>query len=478
MQQAFVKVNLTEYVLVSRCFHLPTKNAEVRVIELFCNRILGGIMSDKQSQSVFWTVNFAFGVASFFAIAFGSVGVYGALGARYLRSIGLNVPVTTETSEVVGAVSYVSTIAGFAGFGSAIAAAYVGGTMAAKREYELYRKQDKASFLLDARISSVERVDVSTSVCDSQVKVYHLTKNEQIAGDKLIVLGNVFSGVAFIAHASSEQVDTLVELFECDCSDGLVGKVFTSFHAYADEALKDFLVRQSEFIACLNEGFDRDDIDKCAGCVNLRAKNGTLCPIYEEGWYGSGKCPDKQIIANYPMAPYEDESIFRDYNKLIEKSNAFFFKNDDGTILLCDQLTNRYFLFDWFGKRDLLSDKLTELPVGADLESYLQYYSARDVRHFEDYSFRIAELRINLKGIANVELCGKHFDISVTLLKNKELGVDYDFCYKFNRYGFPKYPHESKAPVALKGKYNLVNFVAYVKQMHANNCNTPFSQHA
>lgn len=440
-------------------------------------------MSDtKQFQSSFWSFNFAFGVTSFFAILFGSVGIYGALGTRILRSAGVKVPVATETMEVVGAVSYVGTIAGFAGFGSAIAVAYVGGTIAAKREYkrhlveQSYRKQDKASFTPPTRIKSVGRIEASNTVRDlQQVNIYYLTKNEQIGGNKLIVLGNVFSKMPFIGYVSNEQVAILMEIFGCD-SDELLGKAFSSFHTRPDEALKDYLARQGELIACLRLGFERADIDKCAGCVNLRVKGGAVCPIHKEGWYRSGRCPDKQMIPSYPMAPYEDEQAFGEYNQQIQKSNAFIFKNDDGTISLIDEVTNRHFQFDWFGDRKLVSDKLTELPIGAGLESYLQYYSNRDANQFEDYSFRVAELGIKVKGVAKVEICSRNFDISVTLFTNKELGIDYELCYKFNRYGFPKYSHETKSPVGLKGKYNLVNFIDYVRYMPPTNCNTPFWQ--
>lgn len=183
-------------------------------------------MSDtKQSQSLFWSFNYVVGVASFFAILFGSIGVYSNLGARGLRHTGVKVPFAVEKTELVGAISYVSTIFGFAGYGAAIALAYIGGTIAADREYkrnliaQSYRKQDKLPYYVSPRILSDVQLNSLKDIELQKVHMYRFTKNEQIAGNRLIILSGVYSKAAFFSCVKRDQVDTLMVLFECSEKD-------------------------------------------------------------------------------------------------------------------------------------------------------------------------------------------------------------------------------------------------------------------
>lgn len=438
-------------------------------------------MSDtKQSQSLFWSFNYVVGVASFFAILFGSVGVYSSLGARGLRESGVKMPFATEKTEFVGAVSYVSTILGFAGVGSATALAYIGGTIAADREYkrnlvaQSYRKQDKESFYVppQPRTPQHAQVEVEGKV-QGKVYMYRLTKNEQIAGNDLIILGYVslYCKAAFFTIAERDQVDALMVLFECGEKD-LIGKAFTSFCENAADALDDYLSRQAEFMKCLASNY-REDIEICVGCVHLCDREETFCPIHEEGWRRDGKCPDKQLVANYPMAPYEDYSAIYDAAIRIQDSNVYLGRNDDGTIDLYDDVTMSMFTFDWFGK--VQGNRLVELPFDRELESYLEYYSKRDITQFKSQVPFIDEFKAHLNGIAEVKVVGLQSDISVTLFPNQKLGIHCQLCYKFNQYGYAKFPWETKIPVALKGECTIDNFVQSILDLPpTNDCDKPF----
>lgn len=422
-------------------------------------------MNDKQSP--LWNLNYALGVASFVAFCLGTVGFYSALGLGGLRGVGVKAPVSNENIWKFGASSYFTIIAG-AGAGSiAVAVAYIGGTLSARKQYkdelieQSHRKQDKAPY-------TPPIINEEETIKDDwwkQVKVYHLFKNEQIGpGGKLLVLGDVMRCSAFIGEATDKQIGALIERFDCCSDEELVGKAFTSYNFSASHALEEYLSRQSKLTECLYEGFDLEDIEYCSGCIHLVPSNGTICPMYPEGWCLEGNCPDKQIAADYPMAPYENESVIRDLNKRIHPHDASLCKYDDGGVYLFDYITNRQFRFDWFGKREPFSDKLEDLTP--NIEAYVQHYEKRDVTVLVDYSDCIDELSRKLKGIATVELAGHQRDIHITLFKNKYSGIEF-VKNEFNKYGYPLYPYKRRMPVVLKP--TLDEFIKHITSSNSNN---------
>lgn len=426
-----------------------------------------------QKQSAFWSLNYTFGVAAFTAFCAGTIGFYSALGLSGLRSMGVKAPVSNENVWKFGAISYYTIIAGTVVGSIAVAAAYVGGTIAAKKEYrqklveDSYRRQDKALYTPPSLINN-SHVEEKINAVDntSKVHMFRFVKNEAIASkianyDSLIVLGDVSDGVAYIAVVSNEQVNLLMDLFDCLDSE-LVGKAFTSHYATAEVALRDFLERQVECMPVIESGYTRDDFDYCVGCVNFRPGNSFICPLHKEGWYGDAltkgdaNCPDRHIVDGYPMAPYEDYGVVRDINKRIKYSGASISINDDGTLLLWDDVTNRRFEFDWFGKRQLMSDYLAELP--GNLEAYIEYYSKRNRACFIDYTFCVDDLNKKLKGIGTIEVVGHQREIHVTLYQKKYDGIDFVKNY-FNRYGYPLYPYKRRMPVVLEP--TLIPYIEY-----------------
>ncbi|OKH36533.1 hypothetical protein NIES2101_37005 [Calothrix sp. HK-06] len=425
-------------------------------------------MSKKQSKLE--SLIFAVGISSITAIALGCVGFYGALsnGLVSMRSAGEKLPTPDAKVWNIGKFSYNAIIAGFGGVGIAVASAYVAGNSAANKEYKQkriessQRPQDKISYIPSVINHEEERINVVEDT--RKLHMFHFIKNEQIASDgKLIVLGDVTSGAAYIAIVSDEQASLLMELFDCVGDDELIGKAFTSYFVTAEVALIDFVERHTKCKPAIEEGYTLADFDYCVGCINLCSKNSVICPLHEEGWYGEGNCPDRQVIDGYPMAPYEDQAVIRDLNKRIEYSGASINIIDDGTIMLWDDITNRRFEFDWFGKRQLLSDYLDQLL--SNFEAYIEYYSKRDRSFFTDYSACIDELAESLKGIGCLQICGKQKDIYLTLYRNKDLGIKF-VTHEFNRYGFPKYPYQRRAPVVLKP--DLLTFINYLGKSKSN----------
>lgn len=423
-----------------------------------------------QKQSAFWNLNYALGVASFVAFCLGTVGFYSALSLGGLRAVGVKAPVSDENVWKFGASSYFTIIAS-AGVGSiAVAAAYIGGTIAAKKEYRQKLVED--SYRQNKAPYTPPITNEEETIKDDwwkQVKVYHLFKNEQIGpGGKLLILGDVHRTSAFIGEATDKQIDALIERFDCCSDEELVGKAFTSYDFSASDALDEYLSRQSKFIDCLYKGFDLEDIEYCSGCIHMNPNNGTVCPMHPEGWCAEAwclqdNCPDKQIAADYPMAPYENESIIRDLNKRIHPHDASLCKYDDGGVFLFDYITNRQFRFDWFGKLELLSDRIEDLP--GNIDAYVQYYEKRDVAVLIDYSVCVDDFGKKLKGVGTVAVLGHQRDIHVTLYQNKYCGIEFAKS-EFNRYGYPLYPYKRLTPLQLKPTFS--EYIQHIISINSN----------
>lgn len=414
-----------------------------------------------KKKSTLQSLIYVFGISSFATIAAGCIGFYSALGIGLgsTRATEVKVPTPDEKVWNIGKLSWYAIIAGFGGLGVAVATAYTCGTLAANKENkeklikDSHRQQNKASYIPSMINSCKEEITVEDA--SKKVYMFRFIKNEQIAsGDRLIVLGDVRDGTAFIANVSDEQANNLMSLFDCVGTDEIVGKAFTSYYATAEVALGDFLERQNRTKRAVEEGYTRNDFDYCIGCVNHCAKNSLICPLHEEGWYGDGNCPDRQISKNYPMAPYEDPAVMRDINKRMRNSAISLSIYDDGTVLLWDDVTNRRFSFDWFGNREILKSDYLDLPN--NLEAYLEFFSRRKVDELKDYSVCIDEFAIVLKGIGFLEIRGKQQDIYLTLYKNKDLGIEY-VVHEFNKYGYPKYPYQRWMPMILRP--HLVQFI-------------------
>jgi hypothetical protein len=135
-------------------------------------------------------------------------------------------------------------------------------------------------------------------------------------------------------------------------------------------------------------------------------------------------------------------------------------KNDDGTLSLWDDYTNRRFQFSWTVILLCDYDKLIELGEDGSLLDYIQIFSVRTVIEF-NYSLKFDEFAQQLRGIATVKISDAGINIRVNYCQKLNVHIDRQYRFRFD--GIPLYPYESIVPQSLKYNYNIVTFVEWLK---------------
>lgn len=158
--------------------------------------------------------------------------------------------------------------------------------------------------------------------------------------------------------------------------------------------------------------------------------------------------------------PFEREEVISQLNRSIQPNQVSLLKNDDGTLTLWDDYTNRRFQFSWSGVLLDDSDKLLELGEHAHLLDYIQYFSVRTVIEF-DYSLKVDEFAQQLQGIATVNISDSGINVRVNYCRKLNVHINRQYRFRFD--GIPLYPYESIVPQLLKYNYNLVTFVEWLK---------------
>lgn len=257
--------------------------------------------------------------------------------------------------------------------------------------------------------------------------------------------------------------DELMGIFDFNFDeDRLIGKAFSSLKPkplYAVSEFVDYYRPQLEFKSLFEE-FSSFNLETCAGCRNFHGADKIVCGIHPYGWDESCACPDWQSNNRQKRVyfPFEREKTVEQLNQSIETNQATLMKNDNGTLTLWDDYTNRRFHFSWAGKLQDDSDKLLELCDRARLLSYIQYFSVRAVIEF-DYSSKIDEFAQQLESIANVEIGDTGIIVTIKhyMMRNNKRQ------YRLKLNGIPLYPYESIVPQELKYNYNLATFIEWLK---------------
>jgi hypothetical protein len=114
--------------------------------------------------------------------------------------------------------------------------------------------------------------------------------------------------------------------------------------------------------------------------VIFKGRNEIICGIHPYGWERDNNCPDWQSNKRKRVYfPFERQEVIDQLNHSIKPNQAFLLKNDDGTLTLWDDYTNRRFQFSWAGILIDGEEQLLELGEHARLLSYIQYFSVRAV---------------------------------------------------------------------------------------------------
>ncbi|WP_245912458.1 hypothetical protein [Brunnivagina elsteri] len=198
------------------------------------------------------------------------------------------------------------------------------------------------------------------------------------------------------------------------------------------------------------------------GCRNFHGADKIVCGMHPYGWEQDDNCPDWQSNQRHKRVyfSFEREEVIYQLNRSIQPNRANLLKNDDGTLTLWDDYTNRRFQFSWSGVLLDDSDKLVELDEHVSLLDYIQHFSVRTVIEF-DYSLKVDEFAKQLQGIATVKIS----DVGINIRVNScpKLNVHIERQYRFRFDGVPLYPYESIVPQLLKYNYNLVTLVEWLK---------------
>jgi hypothetical protein len=257
----------------------------------------------------------------------------------------------------------------------------------------------------------------------------------------------------------SDSQDSLMELFDLGYDEEkLIGKAFSSQNPkpnYAMREFVDFYRPQLEFKSNYEE-FSSFNLETCVGCRNFYGADKIVCGIQPYGWEQDDNCPDWQSNQRRQRVYFlfEREEVISQLNRSIQLNRANLLKNDDGTLTLWDDYTNRRFQFSWSGVLLDDSDKLLELGEHAHLLDYIQHFSVRTVIEF-DYSLKVDEFAQQLRGIATVKISDIGINVRVNLYIERQ--------YRFRFDGILLYPYESIVPQSLKYNYNLVTLVEWLK---------------
>ncbi len=420
-------------------------------------------MFKKFCIKAFQAINLTVGATSLAAIAVGALAVFGSGGLICLEQAGVKTIPEKRIHQTlnfgVGSISL-----GLVGFLSATVAAACVAPIVSDADLD-----EEESLASDSTNSVVFKPSSSILSEDSNESLY-LYQIMRIEGcshlDTKLIVGRIEEKVSrkvvVYDFLDSRQKNSLMEILDVDFDEEkIIGKAFSSLQSNPWNAVHefvDFYRPQLEFKQY--EELSSFNLETCVGCHNFHGANQIVCGIHPYGWDESCTCPDWQSDKHQKRVyfPFEREETIEQLNQSIELNQATLIKNDDGSLTLWDDYTNRRFHFSWAGILLNDSDKLLELGEHAQLLSYVQYFSVRAVIEF-DYSSKIDEFAQQLKGIANVEISDTGINITVKhcpMRKHKR-----QFCFRLD--GIPLYPYESIVPQELKYNYNLVTFIEWLK---------------
>ncbi|NJM18379.1 MAG: hypothetical protein HC874_21460 [Richelia sp. SL_2_1] len=424
-------------------------------------------MFKKLCIKVFQAINLTVGATSLVAIAVGALTVFGSSGLLCLEKAGVKTIPEKRIHQTLQ-LGMGSTLLGTVGFVSAtLAATCIASILDAvdwddEEESPTSNNTNSVVFKSSASITTTENNDL--------LYLYQIMRIEGCSHlDTKLIVGRIEDEVlrklVVYDFLDSRRKDSLMELFNLDFDeDKLIGKAFSSLKSNPWNAVcefVDFYRPQLEFKSSYEE-FSSFNLEICAGCRNFHGANKIVCGMHPYGWDESCTCPDWQSDKHQKRVyfPFEREEVIEQLNQSIEINQASLIKNDNGTLTLWDEHTNRRFGFSWAGILLDASDKLVDLGEHARLLSYVQYFSVRAVIEF-DYSSKIDEFAQQLKGIATVEISDTGINIRVNHCP--KLNINIQRQYRFLLNGIPLYPYESIVPQVLKYNYNLVTFVEWLK---------------
>ncbi|NJN10805.1 MAG: hypothetical protein HC815_23570 [Richelia sp. RM1_1_1] len=420
-------------------------------------------MLKKFCIKVFQAMNLTVGATSLVAIAVGAATVFGSGGLLCLKKAGVEAIAEKRIQQTLN-LGMGSIYLGGVGLVFASAAVCVASVLDT-----VGLDDDKEEPVTSSNSNSVVFKSSETIPSENTESLY-LYQIMRINGcsqlDSKLIVGRNYDEplrkIVVYDFLDSRCRDSLMELFDQDFDEQLIGKAFSSLKSNPLNAIRefiDFYRPQLEFKT--SEGFSSFNLETCAGCRNFHGADEIVCGIHPYGW-DDENCPDwqsnnRQKRVNFP---FEREQVIVELNQSIEANQATLIKNDDGTLTLWDEYTNRRFGFSWAGIRLDDSDKLVELGEHARLLSYVQYFSVRAVIEF-DYSSKIDKFAQQLKGIANIEISDTGINVRVNSSPKRNIYTERQYRFKLN--GIPLYPYESIVPQELKYNYNLVTFVEWLK---------------
>lgn len=349
-------------------------------------------MFKKLCIKAFQAINLTVGATSLVAIAVGAIAVFGGAGLFSLEKAGVKTIPDKRIqqtlylgmgSTLLGGVGFVST-----SFAAACVASLLDGVdWDDDDEFLTFNNTNSVVFKSSASIPTTENNDL--------LYLYQIMRIEGCSHlDTKLIVGRTedeaLQKVVIYDFLDSPRKDSLMELFNLDFDeDKLIGKAFSSLKSNPWNAVcefVDFYRPQLEFKSSYEE-FSSFNLEICAGCRNFHGAEKIVCGIHPYGWDDSCTCPDWQSDNHRKRVyfQFEREETIEQLNQSIEINQATLIKNDNGTLTLWDDYTNRRFHFSWAGKLQDDSDKLVELGENARLLSYIQYFSVRAVIEF-DYS--------------------------------------------------------------------------------------------
>jgi hypothetical protein len=415
----------------------------------------------------FGTINVAVGVSSLAAIVVGAITVFGSAGLLCLDKAGVKTVPEKRIQQTLQ-LGMGFTLLGSVGFVSAtVAAACIASISGAVDE------DDEEESVTSSYTNSVVFESSSSIPTQDNTDSLYLYQIMRITGcrhlDNKLIVGRVEDEpsrkVVVYDYLDSDSQDSLMELFDLDYdNEKLIGKAFSSSQVKPNHAIRefvDFYHPQLEFKSNCEE-FSSFNLETCVGCRNFHGADKMVCGIHPYGWEQDDNCPDWQSNQRRKRVyfPFECEEVIYQLNRSIQPNQVSLLKNDDGTLTLWDDYTNRRFQFSWSGVLLDDSDKLLELDEYARLLDYIQYFSVRTVIEF-DYSLKVDEFAQQLRGIATVKISDSGINVRVNYCPKLNIHIERQYRFRFD--GIPLYPYESIVPQSLKYNYNLVTFVEWLK---------------
>jgi hypothetical protein len=412
----------------------------------------------------FGTINVAVGVSSLAAIVVGAITVFGSAGLLCLDKAGVKTVPEKRIQQTLQ-LGMGFTLLGSVGFVSAtVAGACIASISGAVDEEESVTSSSTNSVVFESS-ESIPTQDHTDSLYLYQIM--RITGCRHL--DNKLIVGRIEheSSRKFVVYdlLDSDSQDSLMELFDLGYDEEkLIGKSFSSQNPNPNHAIRefvDFYRPQLEFKSSCEE-FSSFNLETCIGCRNFHGADKIVCGMHPYGWEQDDNCPDWQSNQRHKRVyfSFEREEVISQLNCSIQPNQVSLLKNDDGTLTLWDDYTNRRFQFLWSGVLLDDSDKLLELCEHAHLLDYIQYFSVRTVIEF-DYSLKVDEFAQQLQGIATVKISDAGINVRVNYCPKLNIHIERQYRFRFD--GIPLYPYESIVPQSLKYNYNLVTFVEWLK---------------